>query len=194
MPVILHCRRFHITRLSIDLSEFPDLLRGFFANNPQTQHIEELAAGLRRGGFDPIGSAAFLKNVGNWGGYSGIAGRVLKQNPLPQICSRLEAACGALDRGQIGTALQELVEVKGLGISFASKHLKFLAPEKAVVLDSIISTRLGFPMTIFGYEEFLQDCLSILTEVQATRIPYPGWGTQWRVSDIEMVFFTKLGR
>jgi hypothetical protein len=51
--------------------------------------------------------------------------------------------------------------LNGLAVSFASKHLKFLAPEKAVVLDSIVSKRLGYELTPDGYQAFLNDCRRI---------------------------------
>jgi hypothetical protein len=82
--------------------------------------------------------------------------------------------------------------LNGLAVSFASKHLKFLVPERAVVLDSSISERLGYPRTPDGYLAFLGDCRSILEHATACNLHYTGWGKQWRVSDIEMAIFETL--
>jgi hypothetical protein len=83
--------------------------------------------------------------------------------------------------------------VKGLGISFASKHLKFLAPDGAVVLDSIIEEQLGYAKNLAGYATFLTDCHDILNACNQFGIRYTGWGAQgWRVSDVEMAIFQKI--
>jgi hypothetical protein len=39
--------------------------------------------------------------------------------------------------------MDSLLGLNGFAVSFASKHLKFLAPDHAIVLDSILSKRLG---------------------------------------------------
>ncbi len=79
-------------------------------------------------------------------------------------------------------------------MSFASKHLKFLDPDRAIVLESIISTKLGYPLTLVGYGEFLADCRALLDAVYAAGVPFPfpAEGT-WRISDIEMAIFKQLG-
>jgi hypothetical protein len=87
-----------------------------------------------------------------------------------------------------------LQKVKNLGkVSFASKHLKFLAPDAAVVLDSVIRNGLGYPDSPEGYQDFLNDCHTILDHAIANGLKYTGWGTNgWRVSDIEMAIYAKL--
>jgi hypothetical protein len=83
--------------------------------------------------------------------------------------------------------------VNSLGISFASKHLKFLAPDDAVVLDSIIAEQLGYATNLAGYGTFLTDCHDVLNACNQFEIRYTGWGAQgWRVSDIEMAIFQKI--
>jgi hypothetical protein len=64
--------------------------------------------------------------------------------------------------GRVVESLTILLQVKNLGISFASKHLKFLAPKNAVVLDSIIEEQLGYATNPAGYGAFLTDCSEIL--------------------------------
>ncbi|MFT8246467.1 hypothetical protein [Roseomonas sp. BN140053] len=89
--------------------------------------------------------------------------------------------------------LRRIIALKSLGVSFGSKHAKFLAPDKAVVLDSIISTRFGYPLTLGGYGEFLGDCHALLDAVLAAGVPYPFPAEGiWRVSDIEMCLFQRV--
>ena len=55
-------------------------------------------------------------------------------------------------------AMQEALEIKGLGVSFASKHLRMLYPQRYGVLDSVLETGLGFAMNVEGFAFFTQ-CL-----------------------------------
>jgi hypothetical protein len=80
-----------------------------------------------------------------------------------------------------------------LGVPFASAHLKFLAPDRAVVLDSNISARLDYPKTPEGYLRFVEDCRRILQRINEAGLSYPGYGAAgWRVSDVEMAIYESL--
>lgn len=62
----------------------------------------------------------------------------------------LKGTAGASDEDAIlgGT------NILGLGVSFASKHLRMLAPEKYAVLDDVLSEGLGFALNSKGYRLF----------------------------------------
>jgi len=192
MPVMGFAGALHFCPLSFEIDKLPDWFERFVDRNPGTQKIEDVARSLATGGFDPEQTSAFVREVCNWGGYAGVGGRIIKHHSaeLPGVMA------GALDdvqAGKIGNALERLCGLKGFGVSFGSKHLKFLAPNAAVVLDSIISQNLGYPLTIAGYERFLTDCETILRVARDSALRYPGWGVDgWRVSDIEMAIFSKL--
>ena len=47
-------------------------------------------------------------------------------------------------------ALEVIQSLDGLGVAFASKHLKFLVPSSAVVLDSVIESKLGYATNSAG--------------------------------------------
>jgi hypothetical protein len=79
-----------------------------------------------------------------------------------------------------------------LGVSFGSKHLRFLAPDRAVVLDSTISERLGYKMDAGGYREFLGDCLSVRDILNEKKIDAAEAGRRWRACDVEMAIYTSL--
>ncbi|MFT3777154.1 MAG: hypothetical protein QM772_02560 [Ottowia sp.] len=49
------------------------------------------------------------------------------------------------------------LDIKGLGVSFASKHLRFLAPERYAVLDEVLSIGLGFALNPAGYAFFMHE-------------------------------------
>lgn len=52
----------------------------------------------------------------------------------------------------------------GVGVSFASKHLRLLYPERFATLDSVIDARLGYSRNIPGYMRFLSDLKSFKQE------------------------------
>lgn len=47
--------------------------------------------------------------------------------------------------------------VHGVGVSFASKHLRILYPDRFATLDSVIERRLGYARNSAGYVRFLSD-------------------------------------
>lgn len=53
-------------------------------------------------------------------------------------------------------AIEPGIKIKGLGVSFASKHLRMLDPEKFAVLDEVLSEGLGFAMNPKGYRLFMR--------------------------------------
>ena len=90
--------------------------------------------------------------------------------------------------------LNEVNQLSDLGgPSFASKHLRFLAPAVAVILDSVISSRLGYALNLTGYRMFLTDCARVAEEVNASGLKHPYRSSgPWYVSDIELAVFAKL--
>lgn len=140
-------------------------------------------------GFQNDETMPFVKRVCDWGNYSGVAGKVKRYNKRGKI-TQIFRDCNQLIRaGNAQAAIEKITEIKGLGISFGSKHLKFLAPEHAVVLDSIISEHLGYPRTKEGYAEFLQDCFVLRDILNAKSIHPSATQAKWRVSEVEMALF-----
>src|ERR1700729_4625872 len=125
--------------------ELPDRLESFKKREPSTAIIEQQARQLVVKQFQFPELREFIKAVCKWGGYEGVAGRVLKNNSKQQLRESFRSAHSHAASDNDREAINSLLDLNGLAVSFASKHLKFLAPEKAVVLDSIISERLGYP-------------------------------------------------
>ena len=53
-------------------------------------------------------------------------------------------------------AIEPGINIKGLGVSFASKHLRMLDPDRFAVLDEVLSDGLGFALNPKGYKLFMQ--------------------------------------
>src|SRR6266849_5754677 len=85
-----------------------------------TQALEASGLLLRSARFASDRLPQFIREVCKWGGYAGIAGRVLKNNSLEMIRSRFVQAVAALDaRGDPAArnveALEAVNELHGLG-------------------------------------------------------------------------------
>ena len=140
---------------------------------------------------------AFMKEVGEWAGQTGprvILGQVLKGNAI-EIMGKVSDAIAQLklDKPNPTAALKKMDEVKGLDVSFASKHLRLLFPEYCPVLDSILSFRLGYAPTADGYGAFARRCTEIAGELNRAQIAstFPG-RTDWRPSDVEAALFARI--
>ena len=193
MPVSLGDGRLQFVQLALSLDEFPVLLKNFHAAEPDTSAIEKEAQTLAEHGFPVHEIVTFVKRVCSWGGYAGVAGRIQKHNLPGSLVKAFRMAHAANQRDAIVEAMNALLELSGFGVSFASKHLKFLDPARHVVLDSIISTRLGYPRDVDGYCRFLVDCRMISRMLDDARIsPSHEAGAPWRVADVESAIFQKL--
>lgn len=193
MPILRHGDELGFCRLLIRLDEFPDLLRQHRKAWPDTPAIEKLGAALIAGGFGHAEVEEFVRRVCRWGDYAGVAGRVIKRNGVRTIAAALREASDLTQAGRPADSVARLTRLRDLGISFASKHLKFLAPERAVVLDSVIGGRLGYLSTPAGYAELLADCIDLRDRLLSASVPFPFPDEgPWRVSDVEMAIFMKL--
>ena len=192
MPTLLLNSNIKVIRLSVGLSDFPDLLAKHRASDPDTQKVEKLGAAYRDQGFKEAETTEFIKAVCRWGCYDGIAGKVLKHNALSTVTGQLRAAYVALTNDSPLLAIREVTAIKGLAVSFGSKHLKFLDPDRAVVLDSIISEEMGYRRTPEGYATFLADCIAIRDILNENNIAATPQQPLWRVSDVEMAIFKSV--
>ena len=192
MPTIVHEKHIKIVRLSIALDQFPAHLSRHCISDPTTPEIERLGAKYVTETFPLKQTEGFVKAVCKWGNYAGVSGNVLKHNTLTSIQSCFRNAYSAQLKNDPREAIKLVTSLKGFAVSFGSKHLKFLDPERAVVLDSIISERLGYLRTPDGYAEFLGDCMSIRDALNTEGIAASKKQRLWRVSDVEMAIFSKL--
>jgi hypothetical protein len=188
-----HCFHWN-TGVSVCLIEFPGLLTLFQQRVAGTADVERDAKLLCQNGFPLPELESFIRKVCHWGGYSGVAQRVINKNLPEFLTSQFCAANEKVRAGNVTAGLEYLLQVNQLSVSFASKHLKFLAPDQAVVLESIISKALfSEKPNVRTYEIFLTDCRAVQQRIIAGRLDYTGWATNgWRVSDVEMAIFAKL--
>jgi hypothetical protein len=179
--------------VSIPLECFSGLALVHLRNVPGTSAIEAQAAKLTADAFPEPAVAEFVKSVCRWGGYAGVWGRVLRDNDGRTLrCAFLDATrrLGGTSPDMV-SALASVDSLKGLGLSFASKHLRFLRPDLCPVFDSKLQAALRYPANRAGYTSFARDCrhlAHVLTERGAAN-PWPSREGQWFAADVEAVVF-----
>ena len=111
---------------------------------------------------------ALSKRVCVWGGRAGIFGNMDQADPDlgKKLSDWFAQARNTRDRA---AALAQGVQINGLGPSFASKHLRFIDPQRYATLDNILAQAFGFPMEPAAYEQFLRSLESFKTTYQLSQ-------------------------
>ena len=109
---------------------------------------------------------------------------------LSVLGSRYAMGAGG-PRARRRSALRAVRQVRHLGLSFASKHLRLLRPDVCPVLDSTLSEKLGYPLDSRGYQRFTDDCQKLAALLNRLGVPNPlgREGGRWFVADVEMALF-----
>ncbi|GAB2794600.1 hypothetical protein GCM10027040_21080 [Halomonas shantousis] len=124
----------------------------------ETRRLEDIGATLLKDN-PAMSSLDFSQAVCKWGKGPRVWGNLTRHYQLPDLEQALDdwlAFAAATD--DAASAIAPGVAIKGLGVSFASKHLRMLDPQRYAVLDEVISKGLGFAMNPTGYALFLR-CL-----------------------------------
>ena len=179
MPIEKVERGFAFVKFVVAPDELPKQLALHRAKWGAPDDLEAQAQQLIDNNFPSKDAKQFVRDVIDWGRGHRFADRFKKRNADSKVAAALKKAINA---NSMGKAVEELAALKYLGFSFASKVLRFMQPEKAVILDQVLSTRLGYPKTAGGYEDFLSDCYA-LREVAAPDL---------RICDIESALFAKV--
>lgn len=185
--------------IQIPEDAFPDLVERHVARVANTAQLEMDAEVLLGGQVDTAVLASFIPDVCRWGGYPGIAGRILKDNRSEHLRECFAAAIAAV--GADGSpadsaraALLALNRIKGLGTpSFASKHLRFLDPLACPVLDDLIHRQCGYAFGPSGYRAYARDCAEAAAHLDAAGIPNPFPRRDcWGAADVDAALFAHL--
>ena len=129
-------------------------------------HSEDIAALEARlaGCLERGDTLSICQQVCEWGGSTGHRVWGNLQRHCKEMgdtdCTSLRDAlktwlAHAAKESDIKSVIAEGDAIKGLGVSYASKHLRLLFPDKYPVLDSLISDAFGYAMNPSGYELFV---------------------------------------
>ena len=179
MPIEKVEHGFAFVKFVLEPDELPKWLALHRNEWEDIDKLEAKAQSLIADGFQPKAAKEFVLSVIHWGRGHRFAGRFKKRNTDSKVAAALKDAINAKTMGE---AAETIAALRHLGFSFASKVLRFMAPEKAVILDEVLSTHLGYPKTADGYKDFLSDCRA-LREIAAPDL---------RICDIESALFAKV--
>ena len=204
----------HIGKRNIPLKNFPVLVVGNYESGntafirrhfPLEQQGDKWHNGLPSA--DKV--EQFFRDVCVWGGFPGIAGRVLKKgnNKKGAVDKAFRAAHKLARAGKRAEAVEELTSLYGLELSFASKQLRMMFSRNCVVFDSILQGKLPYGNDSGGYDDFCHDCERVAKTLNAKGIKYPqkalqticdDYGVvvkvraQWRAADVEFAIFASV--
>ncbi|TDX99329.1 hypothetical protein [Thiohalophilus thiocyanatoxydans] len=144
----------------------------------KTKHVENLG---KSSNFKDLSKTLYFSEcVCDWGRGQRVWANLNRHHSssvLGQLLSKwllsVKARYGDLYAITLGT------NIKGLGVSFASKHLRHLKPEKFPVLDSVLHQGLGYALNSAGYNLLISDLSRLKNE---NSLPY-------RIADIESGIF-----
>ncbi|NLS07655.1 hypothetical protein HGP14_30820 [Rhizobium sp. P32RR-XVIII] len=190
MPVMEIQGRLSFVRISLAPSEVPQLLERHRSEYPGADVVEQCARRLIAANFPPADATAFIEGVCVWGGGNRNLSRIRDAGDAT-IAQALKSATDAIESGHGTQAIDELRELPHLGLSFASKVARFLAPDKCVILDSVIRSRIGYVASSEGYAEFLQDCSQLLDMLRTSESLEDALRDSLRISDVEAAVFMK---
>jgi hypothetical protein len=192
MTIRLVDGRLAIVRLELSPSEIPALLKRQAGLYPGAELREQLALKLIASDFDQELAYPFVKSVCEWGRGHRHLTRIRSGNTDAAIANALKSAFTLAEKGDISGGVERIRGIVQLGQSFASKQLRFLAPTRAVILDSVLREQIGYPETAVGYDRFLNDCDAILQFVRASEELSFETRHALRICDIEAALFASF--
>ena len=99
----------------------------------------------------------FSEMVCTWGRGQRVWANLIRHNSDDELGTALAEWVGIVsDLDDDHAAIEAGIAIKGLGVSFASKHLRMLNPKRFAVLDDVLSEGLGFALNVNGYKLFLR--------------------------------------
>jgi len=124
------------------------------SQDQETKKVVNLGKALARNPT-PTCSFKFSKAVCAWALMGGrVWGKIKDQEDLGEkLCCWFQVAKKTRD---VEEAIKPGIAIKGLHVSFASKHLRVIWPRRFAVLDSVLSRELGFALNVAGYKLFLR--------------------------------------
>lgn len=143
-------------RFRFSASAYESALHWMFHEDKITDEVERLGQQVLSGGFDT--AYEFSRRVCEWGRGARVWGNLNRFYTQAALSQELRLWFSSLDSAQDDAiAVERGIAIKGLGVSFASKHLRFLRPDSYAVLDEVLSLGLGFALNSAGYALFMQE-------------------------------------
>lgn len=143
-----------------------------------TRRLEQLGSTLDLDNGPAL--VAFSEEVCRWGRGQRVWGNLMRFHTPKHLAELLRVFLGeARCTEDPCDALAPGLAIKGLGMSFASKHLRLLDPSRFVTLDEVVTDGLGYAPNRAGYALLLHDLERLRVE---HHLPY-------RPADLESGLF-----
>lgn len=109
----------------------------------------------------------FSRGVCEWGRGQRVWGNLLRHHSPDQLGHQLrEWLVYAMTSNDDERVIAQGMAIKGFGVSFASKHLRLLDPERYAVLDDVLRQGLGIALNPRGYRLFLSALRGLSGELE----------------------------
>ena len=137
-------------------SAFESSLFWIQEEDPTTKGVEILGRKVLDG--DWAQSYDFSREVCEWGRGGRVWGKLKRYYTPAVLQEKLQVWFSNVAAPNGGrNAIDGGLEIKGLGVSFASKHLRLLNPDHYAVLDDVLSVGLGYALNSAGYALFMHE-------------------------------------
>ena len=156
---------------------------GFVADTSdnETLRIERSARSLDVS--DHRQAYGFSKDVCAWGRGGRVWGNLRRFHAEEELGRRVSEWLASLKHASTPSeAIKPGTQIQGLGVSFASKHLRLFDPERFATLDEVISLGLGYALNPAGYNLWLHDLRALKDRSKL----------QARIADIESGIFVLI--
>jgi len=178
------------------LQDFSHFVKLHLELVPNTRKLEIEAEKLVAENFPQPQLEAFVRSVFEWGGYHQYSTANLDK-VLEKLNSRpFLDAMNALNSPFPGIegAIFRITRLPGLGISYGSKHLRFLRPDICPVLDSVIRCEFGYSEDSSGYYLYQRDVMETAMVLEQSKIDNPLFriDNRWFAADVDMALFAYL--
>ena len=195
-------------KVRVRLLDFPRLYQCFVKHTfrGKTHRVEEHGAKVMSGALKADNKIyEFVRCVCLWGGDMRVYGNLLRHNGGAATAKRnvaraVRSAVDCLRSSQMESAIGEVRSVNGLGktlgrMSYASKILRMLAPDRAVTFDDKLKHVFGEPLDNVGYQKWCDDCVKLARVLEQKKIKNTARANQtnekWKAADIEAVIFAE---
>ena len=181
------------------LRSFPEQMAKYLEVVGEERHydLEDLGGNFRQNGFDYSDASEFTNRVCKWGGYAGIAARVLSDNGDKDVVDAFNKAAGLVSGNNVDipAAIKEVDDLDELALSYASKHLRMLRPQKCVSYDKFLKGRLSrcYPYNHENYAVLCCDFQKLASVLKKRGICNKSRARGvWYAADVEATVFYKV--
>ncbi len=186
--------------------QFPSKLAVHLLKAPNTLLIEYKWKQISSNPLTSANAWDFLKQVVDWGSVHWVNSKI-KSNTKNNVRLCLSTAKNHLagPNPKIGNALAAVSNINGLGISFATKVVRFICPEHCPVLDKVIWQGMymgcgangSTPPTIANgglknYTSYVTDIKAIAQKMKKIPNPLGRPNGEWYPADVEMAIYAHL--